>query len=107
MAVLIRRDPATAARVFEPVNLLTALRNRPGVALRSDDRLYVFSRSDIDFLSRTPVRRVVLGQPNTLPECASLDRLEALVRDSQTTRFTVVTRSAFADRAIWRRQVAA
>ncbi|MBC7519665.1 MAG: SLBB domain-containing protein [Sandarakinorhabdus sp.] len=95
MAVLIRRDPATAARLFEPVNLLTALNNRPGVALRSDDRLYVFSRSDIDFLNRTPVRRVVLGQANTLQECASLDRLEALVRDSQTTRFTVVTRSAF------------
>jgi protein involved in polysaccharide export with SLBB domain len=95
MAVLIRRDPVTAARLFEPVNLLSALNNRPGIALRSDDRLYVFSRSDIDFLNRTPVRRVVLGQTNTLQECASLDRLEALVRDSQTTRFTVVTRSAF------------
>lgn len=95
MAVLIRRDPATAARVFQPVNLLTALNNRPSVALRSDDRLYVFSRADIDFLNRTPVRRVVLGQANTLQECASLDRLEALVRDSQTTRFTVVTRAAF------------
>ena len=95
LAILIRRDPTTAARVFEPVNLLTALNNRPGLALRSDDRLYVFSRSDVDFLNRTPVRRVVLGQRNTLTECASLDRLEALVRDGQTMRFTVVTRSAF------------
>ena len=65
------------------------------MALRSDDRLYVFSRDDVDFLNRTPVRRIVLGQPNTLTECASLDRLEALVRDSQTLRFNVVTRSAF------------
>jgi polysaccharide export outer membrane protein len=95
MAVLIRRDPVTAARSFEPVSLLTALNSRPGVVLRSDDRLYVFSRDDIDFLNRTPVRRIVLGQPNTLTECASLDRLEALVRDSQTLRFNVVTRSAF------------
>ncbi len=95
MALLIRRDPVTAARVFEPINLLNALNNRPGVALRSDDRLYVFSRDDIDFINRTPVRRIVLGQPNTLKECASLDRLETLVRDSQTTRFTVVTRAAF------------
>ena len=95
MAVLIRRDPATASRVFQPVNLLTALTSRPGVALRSDDRLYVFSRSDIDFLNRTPVRRIVLGQTNTLTECTSLDRLETLVRDSQTTRFNVVTRTAF------------
>ncbi len=95
MAVLIRRDPATASRVFQPVNLLSALTSRPGVSLRSDDRLYVFSRDDIDFLNRTPVRRVVLGQSNTLTECASLDRLESLVRDSQTTRFNVVTRTAF------------
>ena len=95
MAVLIRRDPATAARVFEPVNLLEALRSRPGVALRSDDRLYVFSRTDIDFLNRTPVRRVVLGQPNPLPECVSLDRLQALVGDTQSSRFNVVTRGAF------------
>lgn len=95
MAVLIRRDPATAARVFEPVNLLEALTSRPGVALRSDDRLYVFSRNDIDFLNRTPVRRIVLGQANTLTDCAALDRLETLVRDSQTARFTVVTRGAF------------
>jgi protein involved in polysaccharide export with SLBB domain len=95
MAVLIRRDPATASRVFQPVNLLSALTSRPGIALRSDDRLYVFSRDDIDFLNRTPVRRIVLGQSNTLTECASLDRLESLVRDSQTTRFNVVTRTAF------------
>jgi len=95
MAILIRRDTVTAARVFEPVNLLTALRSRPGLALRSDDRLYVFSRADIDFLSRTVVRRIALGQPNALRECASLDRLEALVRDTQSARFNVITRGAF------------
>ncbi len=95
LAVLIRRDPATAARVFQPVNLLEALRSRPGVALRSDDRLYVFSRSDVDFLNRTAVRRVVLGQPNPLHECVSLDRLQALVGDTQSSRFNVVTRGAF------------
>lgn len=95
MAVLIRRDPVTSARVFEGVNLLDALRSRPDVALRSDDRLYIFSRSDIEFLNLSPVRRVVLGQPNPLPECVSLDRLEALVRDTQSARFNVVTRGAF------------
>ena len=95
MAVLIRRDLATAARSFEPINLLSALNGRPNVALRSDDRLYVFSRNDIDFLNRTPVRRIVLGQPNSLPECASLDRLQALVGDTQSARFNVVNRGAF------------
>ncbi len=95
MAVLIRRDPATASRVFEPVNLIDALRSRPGVALRSDDRLYVFSRTDIAFLNQTPVRRVVLGQANPYPECRSLARLEALVGDTKSARFDVVTRGAF------------
>ena len=95
MAVLVRRDAATAAREFQPVNLLSALSGTPDVPLRSDDRLYVFSRSDIDFLNRTPVRRIVLGQPNTLLECTSLDRLEALVRDTQSSRFSAITRGTF------------
>ena len=95
MAVLIRRDPDTAARVFQPVNLVTALRSRPGVALRSDDRLYVFSRTDVAFLNTPPVRRIVLGQPNPYPECRALARLEALVADTKSARFDVVTRGAF------------
>lgn len=95
MAVLIRRDLETAARVFQPVNLITALRSRPGVALRSDDRLYVFSRSDIAFLNSIPVRRIVLGQPNPYTECRSLVRLEILVSDTKSARFDVVTRGAF------------
>ena len=96
MALLIRRDPATAARVFEPVNLVTALNGRNPVALRSDDRFYVFSRTDIEFLNRAPVRRVVLGQPNNLLECASLTRLELLVAEGQSAaRFNVVTRGSF------------
>lgn len=95
MAILIRRDPETAARVFQPVNLITALRSRPGIALRSDDRLYVFSRSDVGFLNTIPIRRIALGQPNPYPECRSLARLEALVGDTRSARFDVVTRGAF------------
>ena len=95
MAVLIRRDPNTSSRVFEPVNLLGALTSSPGVPLRSDDRLYVFSRADIDFINKTVVRRIVLGQPNTLTQCSSLERLEALVGDTQSSRFSAVTRGTF------------
>ncbi len=107
MAVLIRRDPATAARAFEPVALGAALLGRPDVALRSDDRLYIFSREDIDFLNSAPVRRIVLGQPNTLRECRALDQLETLVRDSQTARFNVVTRAAFVVERGGRSEIAA
>lgn len=95
MAMLLRRDAATAARRFVPINLGAALSGEMPVQLRSEDQLFVFGRRDIDFLNTTAVRRVVLGQPNTLTQCVSLDRLEALVRDSQTSRFNVVTRQAF------------
>ncbi len=95
MAILVRRDLETAARVFQPVNLITALRSRPAVPLRSDDRLYVFSRSDVAFLNSLPVRRIVLGQPNPYPDCRSLVRLEILVSDTKSARFDVVTRGAF------------
>lgn len=95
MAILVRRDPLTATRSFQPVNLLTALRGTPNIPLRSDDRLYVFSRSDIDFLNRSPVRQIVLGQPNPIVDCESLVQLESLVRDTQSARFNVVTRGSF------------
>ncbi len=107
MAVLVRRDPATAARLFEPVNLVSALNSAPGVPLRSDDRLYVFSRGDIDFLNRAPVRRIVLGQPNTLRECVSLERLEGLVADTQSSRFSAVTRGSFIVERKGRSEIAA
>jgi protein involved in polysaccharide export with SLBB domain len=93
-ALIVRRDVETASRRYVPVNLGRALRDEP-VRLASEDLLYVFSREDIAFLNSMPLRRVVLGQPNPLRQCRSLDRLEQLVRDSQTARFNVVTRLAF------------
>ena len=98
MAVLVRRDPATTARVFEPVNLLSALRDAPSVSLRSDDQLFVFSQNDIEFINRPAVRRIVLGGTNPLPQCKSLERLRAIVQDSQSPRFSAAVRGAFAQR---------
>ncbi len=95
MAVLVRRDPLTSARVFEPVNLITALRSGPSVALRGDDLLYVFSQRDIAFMNSAAVRRVVLGQVNPLPGCRSLERLEEIVGDTQSSRFSGLTRGTF------------
>lgn len=98
MAVLVRRDPSTTARVFEPVNLLAALRDSPSVSLRGDDQLYVFSQNDIEFINRPAVRRIVLGGTNPLPQCKSLERLRAIVQDSQSPRFSAAVRGAFAQR---------
>ncbi|QXQ04766.1 SLBB domain-containing protein [Sphingosinicellaceae bacterium] len=106
MAVLIRRDPNTSSRVFEPINLLSALTTNP-VPLRSDDRLFVFSRADIDFMNRNVVRRIILGQPNNLTQCSSLERLQALVGNTQSSRFNAVTRGTFIVERAGRSDVAA
>lgn len=94
-AVLIRRDPSSGARVFEVVNLARELRERPSRALQSEDRLFLMSRADIDFMNGTAVREIVLGQPNSLPQCKSLRRLASLVKDTEANRFNAVTRGGF------------
>ena len=95
MAALVRRDPRSGSRVFEPVNLLTALDSGPSVPLQANDALWVFSQSDIAFMNSAAVRQIVLGQPNPKPQCQSLASLADTVRDTQSSRFTVLTRGAF------------
>ena len=92
MAVVIRADPATGARRFVPVDLGAALTGRAPFALRGEDRVYVLSQSDAGFINRVAVRNIVLGRPNSQPGCRALERLETLVRDTQSSRYTVVTR---------------
>lgn len=95
LAIVIRADPQTGARRFLPINLAAALDGRGPVPLRGEDRLYIFSQGDIDFLNRASVRTVVLGRPNPQPGCRALERLETLVRDTQSQRYNVVTRGTF------------
>ncbi len=95
MAALIRRDPQSGSRVFQPVNLVSALGSGPSVPLQANDTLWVFSRADIAFMNRAAVRQIVLGQPNPIPQCQSLARLADTVRDTQSSRFSVLTRGAF------------
>ncbi len=94
-AVLVRRDASTGARVFTTVHLSRELRERPSMRLQSEDRLFIFSRRDIEFMNSAPVRQVVLGQNNPLPQCKSLNRLVSLVRDTEAARFNAVTRGGF------------
>lgn len=95
MAILIRRDEVTSARAFEPVNLITALRDGPSVPLRSDDRLFVFGEAEIEFINSDLVRRIVLGEQNPYPQCRSLTRLQTVVEDTRAPRFTAITRGGF------------
>lgn len=99
LAMLVRRDPFTGTRQFESLNLARELSQGAGsTRLRNDDRLFVFSIDDIMFMNSAVVRSVVLGQPNPLRQCRSLARLAELVRDTESMRFTVVTRGSFAIR---------
>lgn len=92
-AVLVRRDPSSGARLFEVVNLARELRERNSTPLQSEDSLFVFSRADIAFMNSVAVRQVVLGQPNSMTQCKSLERLETLVKDTEASRFNAVTRA--------------
>ncbi len=95
MAALIRRDTDTGMRNYEAVDLRGALTGGDNVPLRGDDRLYIFSTDDIAFMNSAAVRGVILGERNSLPQCVSLMRLEALVRDTQSPRFYSITRGTF------------
>lgn len=98
-AILERVDSGTGARQFETVNLARELRGLAATPLRNQDRLFLLARSDIAFLNSLAVRTVVLGEPNPLPACRSLQRLAQLVRDTRSARFAVATRGSLVIRA--------
>ncbi len=93
-AVISRVSPTTGARRFEVINLSSALRNLPSPALRGDDQLYLFSRADIRFLNSAPVRQIILGGINLLPQCNSLVTLASTVTDTDSYRFSAATRGS-------------
>ena len=95
MAVVLRDDRITGARRFVPVDLSAALSGRAPFALRGEDRVYILSQADVSFINRVAVRSIVLGRPNTQIGCRPLERLEALVRDTQSARYNVVTRGTY------------
>ncbi len=92
MAIILRRNPVTGMRSYEAADLRSALDRSRAVALRSDDRVYVFSADDIAFLNSSATRQIILGQENPKPQCYALERLESLVADTQSPRFNVITR---------------
>lgn len=94
-AVLLRRDPISSSMAYAGVNLYDVFFEDRDVQLRSEDQLIILGNKDIAFLQSQPVRTIVLGQPNPLPQCKSLAYLEVLVGDSQSDRFSAVTRGSY------------
>lgn len=95
LAIVIRADPATGARRYVPVDLGAALNGSAPFALRGDDRVYVLAQSEANFINRVAVRTIVLGKDNPQPQCRPLDRLQQLVRDTQSQRYSVITRGSY------------
>ncbi len=67
-AVLATIDPATAARVLHPVDLVAALKGRDNRRLGDGDTLYVLSAEDVDFLTSEPVLALLRGDRNPPPD---------------------------------------
>lgn len=93
--VLLRRDPISSSTAYSGVNLYNVFYENQDVELRSEDHLIILGNKDIAFLQSQAVRSIVLGQPNSLPQCKSLAYLEVLVGDSQSDRFSAVTRGSY------------
>jgi protein involved in polysaccharide export with SLBB domain len=94
LAMLVRQDALVGSRIFLPLHLGRELTAGASTRLRPEDRLFVFSIDDVMFMNSALVRSVVLGQPNPLGQCRSLQRLSELVRDTASARFTAVTRGS-------------
>lgn len=92
-AVLIRRDPATGARLYQPVDLIGLYSRGEDLALRDEDRLVLIGPEEIDFLQSTAVRQVVLGRP--AGECRALGLLARRVAEADVPRFAAVLRGSF------------
>lgn len=60
LAVIQRTDPVTLTRYLMPVSLADALRGTQDVRLQNNDRVVVFSRSDIRFLSSPLVQNILI-----------------------------------------------
>jgi polysaccharide biosynthesis/export protein len=95
MAVLIRIDTVTRARQFRAVDLVSALTRGRDVPLRPEDELLVLSTRDVQFMQSEAVRQVVIGDTPANNRCLSLQSLAALVRGTQSDRFSAVVRGAF------------
>lgn len=103
--VIETTDPQTQTRLLEPFSPEQVLFSDGDRRLRDKDRVILFGRNDIDFLSASITRRVVLtGAYTPVPQpgeteakrCQPLEDLARLVGDTRTVRFATAVRAVFA-----------
>ncbi|MGB3722661.1 MAG: SLBB domain-containing protein [Pacificimonas sp.] len=93
MSVLVRRGLDTGLREYQAVDLLAALNGTRPVNLRADDKLFIFSRADIDYINSPNVLGVLAGDP--AGTCQAERYLGELVRNTQSPRFNALLRNSF------------
>ncbi|MGD9638825.1 MAG: SLBB domain-containing protein [Alphaproteobacteria bacterium] len=85
-----RRDPATLSRFFIPVNFLQVLNGSEDFSLEDGDRIIVFGRDDIKWLTSKDVQDV-LNKETLESKNPCLNRLISAVSSGWTDRFTAAT----------------
>ncbi|MEM6682865.1 MAG: SLBB domain-containing protein [Pseudomonadota bacterium] len=95
-AALVRENPKTLNRIYEAISLLDESDQGLGAALQEGDRLVVFNRKDVEFLSSEAVRQVVLNRQYTGSlTCEPLQNLASTAQDVQTERYASILRGTF------------
>jgi protein involved in polysaccharide export with SLBB domain len=94
-AILVTTDPDNFSRVLRPVDLNSILDGGPDIALRENDKLYVFSAENIRYLSSAVVRNAVIGGDVGQVRCSALEYLVAKVNQVEGRRFDVLRRAFF------------
>jgi len=82
MAVVDRVDLVTGTRFFESVNLIDVIRNGKNVPLLQDDRVFMLSQSEVEYLSGADVQQVLAGK---LPGPAS-SRAKGVIINADAAR---------------------
>ncbi|MDG1727200.1 MAG: SLBB domain-containing protein [Emcibacteraceae bacterium] len=113
--VIERTDPMTQTRqliAFSPQKVLYGEEN---ISLIDEDKVFIYSRKDIEFLRSDIIRQAIFTseylEEEYLPDgdlnplyCAPVKRLARIISDTQSDRFASAVRAVFATRESTREQ---
>lgn len=85
LVMVERTNLVTGLHTYRSADLVSALRGQKGFPLLEGDRIYVFDRQDLEFLSSPLLQSALRGKAPGV--CPSLDELAAIVRAEGVDRF--------------------